>query len=103
MLGAVVQVTKGFRDGMRWSARLIGLYVIGYTLLPAFLFLLSQAATSSGLAAPGPSAGAPIPDDVVGILMLIISGPQALLGIWAAWDLARGHFPRAAAEAGPDA
>jgi len=92
LLGAMVEVTLAFTRNMRWSARWIGLFVIAaqFGIQSVAILFISLGALPQG--APQLS------DRGEGFLLLGLNLLQLTLGIWAAWDLSRGHFrPRRSA------
>jgi hypothetical protein len=93
LMGAVVQVVIAYTGRQRWSARLVGLYVVGYQAMGLGIFMVSSLIL---LATRGPQAPLPeeslLPGTAVGALNLAIGGLQVLLWIWAARDLSSGHY-----------
>ena len=82
LLGAMVQVTLAFSRNMRWSARWIGLFVIGWQVLGEVVAIVVDR----------PADGPLLSDPELGWLLLAVNALQLSLGVWAAWDLAHGHY-----------
>jgi hypothetical protein len=86
-------VAIAYTQRMRWSARLVGLYVVGYWALYLGILMVTGLIL---LATQGPDA--PLPDEppltdtAHGVLSLVISALQVLLWIWAVRDLSEGHY-----------
>ncbi len=93
LMGALVQVSLSFSRGMRWSARIIGLCVVAYSMLQMMVILVAGVfwMITRGLDAPPPE-GALLSDPALGTIQLAINTLQLVLGIWAARDLSRGHY-----------
>lgn len=93
LMGALVQVSLSFSRGMRWSARIIGLWVVANWMAQMMLILAVGMfwAITRGLDAPPPD-GALVSDPVLGTILLAINTLQLALGIWAVRDLSGGHY-----------
>ncbi len=93
LMGALVQVSLSFSRSMRWSARILGLFVVAYWMLQMMMILVAGVfwMITQGLDAP-PPGGTLLSDPAEGTVLLAINTLQLVLGIWAARDLSRGHY-----------
>jgi hypothetical protein len=93
LMGALVQMSLSFGRGMRWSARLIGVFVVAFQFLSMVAVLLAAAYVQI---TQGPEALASkatvFSDPVLGVILLVVNTMQLSLGLWAARDLSRGHY-----------
>lgn len=93
LMGAVVQVSLSFSRRMRWSARIVGLFVVAFWMAQMMTVLVAVVfwAATHGLDAPPPE-GPLVSDPTLGAILVTINILQLALGIWAARDLSRGHY-----------
>ncbi len=85
---AIVQVVIAFKNRLKWSARIIGLYPLFFAMIALIIGIIVMTAKRS-----------PISENnlfqvstALSIYLLIVGMLQFLIGIWAKRDLAGGHY-----------
>lgn len=89
---SIVQITIGFAMKLRWSARVIGLYVIFYSIISTIIgFLYGSYWVIQGMS-PSEVQYFILISPFMNIYSLMIGLLQILLFIWALKDLSKGHY-----------
>jgi hypothetical protein len=95
LLGAMVEVTLAFSRNMKWSARWIGLFVLGWQFGSELLVIVLVAAGAL------PQEGPLLADRALGGFLLGVNLLQVALGAWAVRDLSGGHYRGGGSPRGP--
>lgn len=95
LLGAMVEVTLAFSRNMRWSARWIGLFVLGWQFGSEFAVIVLV------VAGVLPQEGPLFADRTLGWFLLGVNLLQIALGAWALLDLSGGHYRGGGPPRGP--
>lgn len=89
---AITQVTIGFVSKLRWSARIIGMYVIFYTILtPIVAFIYGFYLGIQGMS-PTEVQSFVLRSTFMNVYALMIGLFQIVLFFWALKDLSKGHY-----------
>ncbi|OQX56013.1 MAG: hypothetical protein B5M53_03390 [Candidatus Cloacimonas sp. 4484_209] len=89
---AIVQITIGFVKKLRWSARIIGMYVIFYSIMgPIIAFLYGLYLGMQGMSAMEARIFG-LRSTFMNIYSVIIGFIQIVLFFWALKDLSKGHY-----------
>ncbi|MCK4234383.1 hypothetical protein KAX75_08130 [candidate division WOR-3 bacterium] len=90
---AVVQITIGFVLKLRWSARIIGMYVIFYSIISIIIgFVFGIYSGLQGLSAVEEQTLVLLRSSFLNIYGIIIGLVQVILFFWALKDLSKGHY-----------
>jgi hypothetical protein len=89
---AIIQSVLAFWKKWKLSARIVGLYVIFYTMIAAIMgFILGIIATLEGIG-PLETGNFVLGSVIMNVLAIAIGLIQIGLFIWAAKDLSKGHY-----------
>jgi len=89
---AIIQVIIGFIKRLRWSARIIGMYIIFYSLLtPVVNFLYGFYLGTTGMSLSEIAYFGPR-SPFMNIYATVIGFVQIILFFWALKDLSKGHY-----------
>jgi len=90
---AIVQITIGFVMKLRWSARIIGMYVIFYSIISAIIgFVFGVYSGLLGINAVEKQSLMILKSSFFNVYGIIIGLFQIILFFWALKDLSKGHY-----------
>jgi len=85
---AIVQVVIAFKNKLRWSAKILGLYPLFFTLIALFVGIAMMITKKPSINESNASVYATI----ISVYILILGIGELLIGIWAKRDLSGGHY-----------
>lgn len=89
---SVIQIAIGFAQRMKWSARIIGIYVLFYSFLSMIIGLIFGLITALEGIGPLEAENLILRTTFMNVYIMIIGIIQIILFLWALKDLSKGHY-----------